>query len=114
MVKKALKSLLTAFIVSTALLILALAIWWLMKDSGTSLQDVLFCVGALPVALFSISVLGEYFGRGNPSVLFGESVSNRLPGQRALQDVTDLKSGFKSAMNWVAAGLVILLVCYLI
>jgi len=114
MVNKALKSLLTAFIISTALLILALAIWLFMKASGTSLQDVLFCVGALPVALFSISILGEYFGRGNPSVLFGGSVSNRSPNQRVLQDESGFKSGLKSGLNWVAAGVVILLVCYLI
>lgn len=114
MTKNVLKNILAALILSFALLIVSLVIWFFMKERGTLLQDILFCVGALPVALFAIRVFGQYFGRGDHSYQLSRSVNDRSPNQRAHQDVRDLKSSFNSGMTWVLAGLVILFICYLI
>lgn len=114
MVNNILKNFLAASILSVALLIVASVIWLFMRDGGTSLQDILFCVGAFPVAIFTIGIFGQYFGRADPTYQLSRSVSERSPNQRAHQDVQDLKSSFKSGLNWLLAGLVLLLICYLI
>ena len=107
-----LRKILAALVLSLVLLAVSVVIWFFMKDRGTLLQDILFCVGALPVAMFSISVFGQFFGRGDHAYQLSSSASDRSPNQRAQQDIRDLKSSFKSAMAWVLAGLVILLICY--
>ena len=114
MLDKLLKNGIAVLIIVAALLLVAFAIWLFMKDSGTLLQDVLFCVGAVPIVFFSIGMFGEYFKRGDPSILLSRSVSNKSPNQRAAQDVWESASGFKSGLNWVLAGVVIILICYLI
>ena len=114
MILNILRKILAALILSLVLLAVSVVIWFFMKDRGTLLQNILFCVGALPLALFSISVFGQFFGRGDHSYQLSRSVSGHSPNQRAHQDVLDLMSSFKSGMTWVLAGLVILLICYLI
>ena len=104
---KIFQNIITAIILSLALLFAGLAIWYFMKESETSLQDVLFYVGAVPIALFSISELGNFFGRGDHSYQLSRSVSNQWPGQRAVQEVRDIKSRVKSGLNWVIAGLLV-------
>ena len=104
----------TVLAITFALLVVSLAIWIFMKDSGTLLQDVLFCVGAVPIIFFSIGMFGEYFKRSDPSFLLSRSVSNKSPNQRAAQDAAESASGFKSSLNWVLAGVLILIICYLI
>ena len=61
---KILQNLIAAIILSIALLALGLVIWYFKKESGTSLQDILFYVAAVPIVLFSMGQLGNFFGRG--------------------------------------------------
>jgi hypothetical protein len=112
MINKSLKNLITAFILFVVLLIVGLVIWLFMKESETSLQDILFCVGAIPVVLFSIRVIGNFFGRGDLSYQLSRSVSDQSSNQRALQDVNEIKSMAKSGLNWLIAGLLIWLFMY--
>ena len=114
MVYKLLKNGIAVIAIAFALLLVALAIWLFMKDSGTLLQDVLFCVGAVPIIIFSIGMFGEYFKRSDSSFLLGRSVSNKSPNHRAAQDTAEPDSSFNSGLNWVLAGVVIILICYLI
>jgi hypothetical protein len=104
---KILQNIITAIILSLALLIMGLAIWYFMKESKTSLQDILFYVGAVPVVIFSMGQLGNFFGRGDPSYQLSRSVSNQSPSQRAVQDVRDIASKLKSGLNWIIAGLLV-------
>jgi hypothetical protein len=106
-INKILQNMITAIILSLALLIVGLAIWYFMKESETSLQDILFYVGAVPIVLFSMSELGNFFGRGDPSYQLSRSVSNQSPGQRAVQEIRDIKSRIKSGLNWIIAGLLV-------
>ena len=107
MMDKILRNIITAIILSLALLIVGLAIWYFMKDSETSLQDILFYVGAAPIVIFSMGQLGNFFVRGDPSYQLSRSVSKKSPGQRAVRDVRDLESSIKSGLNWVIAGLLV-------
>lgn len=112
MINKILKNLITAFILSVVLFIVGLIIWYFMRESETSLQDILFCVGALPIVLFSIRVIGYFFGRGDLSYQLSRSVSDQSSNQRALQDVSEIKSMVTSGLNWLIAGLLIWLFMY--
>jgi len=94
------------------LLLLGWAIWFFMKGTKTSLQDVLFYVGAAPIALFSIGLFGDSFGRGSSSYQLSRSVTKKTANQRALQDVADNTLRVTSSLNWMIAGLVIWLVSY--
>lgn len=114
MFRKLLKNGFTVLVISIGLLGVALAIWTFMRKSGTLFQDVLFCVGAIPIVLFSIGMFGEYFSRGDTSILLSRSVSHKPPGQRAAQDTAESASRFKFGLNWVLAGGLILLICYAI
>ena len=110
--RKIFENLIAAFLLSLALLAVALIIWYFMKEPKTPLQDILFWVGAVPIGLFSIGLIGDYFGRGDFSYQASRSVSNQSPNQRALQDVSDIKSKVKSGLNWIIAGLLIWLFSY--
>jgi len=114
MINKILKNLITAFILSLSLLTVGLVIWYFMKESETSLQDILFCVGAVPIALFSIRLFGNFIVRGDLSYQLSRSVSNQPSNQRALQDVSEIKSMVKSELNWLIAGLLTWLFMYFI
>ncbi|MCD4720177.1 MAG: AsmA family protein [Desulfobacula sp.] len=118
------RKILIAFILSLILLIVGLVIKYFILDPKTSLQDIMFWVGAIPI--FS-GVFGEFFGRENFSSQFSRderfvyhygvkafiksaltsfpssSVSNQSSNQRGVQDISDLKSG----LNWILAGLLI-------
>lgn len=111
-INKILQNLITAFILSLVLLMVGLVIWYFKKGSGTSLQDIVFYVGAVPMVLFSLGQLGSFIGRGEPSYQLSRSVSNQTANQRALQDASDFKSRVKSAINWVMAGLLVWLFGY--
>ena len=104
---KILQNIITAIILSLALFIVGFAIWYFMKESEISLQDILFYVGAVPIVIFSMGQLGIFFRRGDSSYQLSRSVSNQSPSQRAVQDVRDIKSWVKSGLNWVIAGLLV-------
>lgn len=104
---KILQNIITAFILSLALFIVGFVIWYFMKESQTSLQDILFYVGAIPIVIFSMGQLGIFFRRGDASYQFSRSVSDQSSSQRAVQDVRDIKSWVKSGLNWVIAGLLV-------
>jgi hypothetical protein len=108
LITKLIKQLIPAIISSLVLFAIGLGIWLLMKKSQT-LQDILFYVGAVPVALFSIGLLGGYAGRGDPSYQLSRSVSNQSSHQRALQEAKDTIFRVKSGLNWLIAGLLLLL-----
>jgi len=112
MIKKVVIKLFSAMISSLVLLCIGLAIWYFKRESETSLQDVLFWVGAVPIALFSIGQMGNFSGRGNFNIQFSRSVSNQSLNERSLHDLSDMQSTVLSGMNWFMAGLFILLISY--
>lgn len=113
LIGKIFKNLVAVFILSTVLLAVGLVIWFFMKGSGTSLKDILFCLGAVPMALFTLKLMGGYAGRGDFSYQFSRTVSNQSSDQRAVQEAGDIKSRLSSGFNWFVAGLVIWLLIYL-
>ena len=114
MFNKIFKNLIAAFILSLALLTVGLVIWYFMKESQIPLQAILFWVGAVPIALFSIGLIGDFFGRGDVSYQLSRSVSNQSLNQRILQEASDIKSKVKSGSNWIIAGLLIWLFSYFV
>ena len=110
--KKLLYASMSVLLSALALLLLGWGIWFFMKSAQTSLQDILFYVGAVPIALFSIGLLGDSIGRGSSSYQLSRSVTQKTANQRALQDVKDIKSRVTSGLNWMIAGLVVWLVSY--
>jgi hypothetical protein len=113
-INKILQNLITACILSLVLLCAGLVIWYFKKDSGTSLQDILFYVGAVPLVLFTLGQLGNFIGKGEPSYQLSRSVSNQSANTRALKDERDIKSQIKSGINWIMAGLLVWLFGYFV
>ena len=113
MIYTILKRLLTAFILSLVLLTVGLVIWYFAKESGTSLQDILFWIGAVPIALLSIRLFGGFIGRGHLSYQLSRTVSGPSSNQRALQDASEIKFMVRSELNWFIAGLLIWLYIFL-
>jgi hypothetical protein len=111
-IKKILQNLIDAFILSLALLAVGFIIWYFMKESKTSFQDILFYVGAAPIVIFSVGQLGEFLGRGDHSYQLSRSVSSQSSNKRAVQDVRDIASRVKSGLNWIIAGLLVWLFSY--
>jgi arginine exporter protein ArgO len=103
MIAKILKKIFIAFLLSLILLAIGLVVKYLILDSKTALQDILFWIGAFPIAFFSIGVFGDFFGKGDSSYQLSRSVSNQSSSQRGVQDINDLKSG----LSWILAGLLI-------
>ena len=110
--KKLFKHLLSAILSALFLIAVALVIRYLKKPSTISLQDILFYVGAAPIAFFSIGFFGDLVGRGSSSYQFSRSVSQQTPNQRANQDEEDSRSRLAFGIQWISAGLLVWLLSY--
>ncbi len=105
MKNKIIIKLIAAIISSLVLMGIGLVIWYFMRESNTSFQDVLFIVGAVPIAIFALGTMGNFAGRGNFFIQFSRSAGNKSLDEKALQDISDMKSIVLSKMNWIMAGL---------
>jgi len=108
MIKRILKKTFITFLQSFVLLIIGLVIKYLVLDNRTALQDILFYIGAIPIALFSIGGIGDFLGRGDTSYQLSRSVNSQSSYQRGIQDISNLKSG----SNWIIPGLLVWLYSY--
>jgi hypothetical protein len=90
MFRKLLGTLFTSVASGAVLSAIGLAIWYVRQDSKTSLQDTLFLVGAVPIAIFSMGQFGKYFGRGDATYQLSRSVSNQSASQRTVQNEKDI------------------------
>ena len=85
-----------------------------MRGSGTALQDVLFCIGAAPVGLFTIGQMGRFARRGDPADQLSRPQAGTLPDrQREIQDRRDLQTIPLTGVNWILAGAWVCLVVIL-
>ena len=107
MISKIVHNIISVFVSSLCLFGVSLIIWLFMKGSGTSLKDVLFCIGAAPIAIFTVAQIGNFKSRGDHFIQFSSSAGNQSLQERAAQDMQDIKSYFKSGASWFLAGLVI-------
>jgi len=112
LIKRLLHSGLSVLLSSLVLLLLGWIVWFFTGGDKTSLQDVLFYVGAAPIALFAIGLFGDSFGRGSSSTQLSRSVTKKTANQRALRDAKDNTLRITSGLNWMMAGLVVWLVSY--
>lgn len=96
------------------LIMLSLLISYMMKESGLTLQDTLFWVGAVPIALFSIAIFGNFSNRGDPGYQLSKTVLKQSPNQRSIHDTADVSKRTSSNLTWVIAGLLVWLVSYFI
>ena len=112
MLSKAGRVFMTVFILSFALMMAGVIIWYFVKASGTTLQDVMFWVGAIPIALFSVGKLGAFARRGDASYHLSRSAGNASLDQRNLHEASGLRAEATSGLNWVLAGLLVWLFSY--
>lgn len=96
------------------LIMLSLLISYIMKESGLTLQDTLFWVGAVPIALFSIGIFGNFSSRGDPEYQLSKTVLKQSPNQRSSHETDDVSKRTSSHLTWVIAGLLVWLVSYFI
>lgn len=113
MPKRLQKSALSVLLSTLFLLGTGVVIWLFIQNSGSTLQDILFYVGAAPIALFSVGMFGDFFGRGTQSYQLSRSVSRHSPNQRAQKDVEDNENKVASGIIWIIAGLLVWIISYL-
>ena len=92
LIDKLINKLFAAIISSLVLMGIGLVVWYFMRGSKTSLQDVFFIVGAVPIAIFALGMMGNFSARGNFFIQFSRSAGNQSLNTRAKQDVSDMKS----------------------
>ena len=102
--------LVAAIISSLILFSLGLIIWYFKQESQTPLQAVLFWVGAVSVALFSIGLFGNFSGKGDIEYLLNRTAVNKSGYDQTLLNVGDFKYAILSGLNWILAGLIVLVV----
>ena len=112
MLLKARRVALVAFLISLALMIAGVVIWLFKRSSGTTLQDIMFWMGAFPIALFSIGSMGRFAGRGASFNPFPRSGDNIASDPHSRRDQSDLAAELTSGLNWVLAGLLVWLFSY--
>ena len=112
LIDKLIKKLFAAIISSLVLMGIGLVIWYFVRESKTYLQDIFFIVGAVPIAIFALGMMGNFSARGNFFIQFSRSASNQSLNKRAQQDIGDMKSIVLSEMNWIMAGLFVWIICY--
>jgi hypothetical protein len=112
MIKLIIIRLLAAILSSLLLLSLGLIIWYFKQESQTSLQTVLFWVGSVTIALFSIGLFGNFSGKGEIAYLLNRTGIDKSGYDNTLSNVSDLKFSFLSGLNWILSGLIILIIHY--
>jgi hypothetical protein len=112
MFRRLLKTLVTSFLSGAVLLAIGLVIWYVRQGSKTTLQDTYFWVGAIPIAIVSISQFGKFFGRGDATYQLSRSVSHQSATERAAQDESDLRKNVTAGLNWILAGLWVWFISY--
>ena len=110
--KRIKKAILAIVLSATLLLVTGLVILYFLKDSGTTLQDILFWVGGVPIALFSIGAFGDFFGKGNSSYQLSRSVSAQSANERSMQDESDKDTRTGFGLTWIGGGLVVWFISY--
>jgi hypothetical protein len=113
LISKIIHNIISVLLSSFLLFGASLIIWLFMKGSGTSLKDVLFCIGAAPIVIFAAGQIGNFKSRGDHTVQLSRSAGNQSLHERAAQDMQDIKSYFKSGLSWFLAGLVIMVGLFL-
>jgi len=111
MITKILKPIIPAGIMSLVLFSMGLLIWLFKKESGSSLQDILFFVGMVPVAFSLLALSGDSFGRANSNYLVSKTIVHKLPASRRF---TDFKSWGISGLSLFLAGVTVWAVGYFI
>ena len=107
MIQKIKHYLLQVLMKAIILAMLALIIWYVARSSTLTYKDTLFWAGALPIALFSITIFGSFSGRGDPEAQFSRSVLRRSPNQRSIDEHSELTSQTSKGLSWFLGGLVV-------
>lgn len=98
--------------VTLLLFVLGVALWYIIGESVLSLQDILFWVGAAPIAFFSIGMFGTFSGRGDPEYQLSKTVLKLSPNKRSEQDNKDQSEQTSFGLVGFVAGLLIWLISY--
>ncbi len=99
---------------SLLLVMLSLLISYATGDSALSLKDVLFWVATVPIAFFSITILGGISGLGWRTDKSTEATSSQSPKQKLPPGSGAAAKPMKSDISWIIAGLLVWLVSYVI
>ncbi len=104
------------FTITTSIVLIGigLIIWYFNKESEMSLRDILFWVGAIPIAIFSMGLIGNYVGALNPSSRFDRPLIEQSLKDRAQHGESDFKSRVASGLDWIIAGILVWAVSYFV
>ena len=112
MVQRIKNYLLWVIMKAVILIMLGLIVWYLARSSTLTFKDTLFWVGAIPIALFSVTIFGSFGSRGDPEAQYSTSVLKKSPNQRAIDEQRDLSTQSSKSMSWLLAGLLVWLFSY--
>ncbi len=107
MINKIFMTIIRSIILSLLLMVIGTIVFLIIKGPETRFQDILFWVGAVPVILFSMGVIGDFFGRANTSYQLARSASDQSSNERAHNDILDVNSIMESHVSWIVAGLLV-------
>ena len=113
MIRKLLTWTLSIMLTSVFLITSAGVIQYFIKGINVSFGTILFYSGSLPFVVFSMSLMGDFFNRGNVSYQLSRSVSGADQGKREIQEKEYFKSIVASQWNWLISGLVVVLISIL-
>ena len=114
MKNKIVKKLFSTIATSIILFGIGLIIWFFNKESKMSLQNILFWIGAIPIAIFSVGLIGNYTGALNPSSRFDRPLIEQSLKDRTQHGKMDFKARAASGLNWIIAGILIWVVSYMV
>ncbi len=97
---KAIRSILYA---TFFLLVSGFVILYFINDPAVALKDILFWIGVIPIAFFSIGTFGHFFGRGRSSSQLSRPSNQKVNDQQA-------KTGL--SLTWIGAGMLVWLISY--
>ena len=115
MIKKVLKTIISAVVIAIPLLIVGMLISYLWVGSLKLLSAVLFVIGAIPVVVFSSGLLGRSTSGAihTPKVIY-RLVGTLTPKKNSSQSSQEIVSNFFSSLNWILAGVIIWIISYFI
>jgi hypothetical protein len=99
------RGLLESVAISSALVCIAVVIWFLKRDTGNSFQDILFWVSISPIVFFSIGQLGGNISESDTGFQKSKSLFNQSTGSVAISKFRESRYDLK----FIVAGVLSLL-----
>lgn len=95
---------------SVILFSIGLVIWFVKREAGWTLQDILFWVAITPIALFTIGQFGGMASNSDEATQLSKTLIDRPSIQVSTDEYNASQRHVKASLKWIVAGVLVFLI----